>query len=94
MEVSHEIVSEERKRELIARDLREKPYLRTFNPTTLYIRRNLPEKDYHLIMERIIEDDLNKGEVTNETVDWFIETYVKNIPWHECFYKKEPDKRG
>jgi hypothetical protein len=94
MEVSHEIVSEERKRELISRDLREKPYLRNFNPTTLFLRRNIRDKDFHKIEERLVNDDLYKGEITDETIDWVIETYLKGIPWHECFYKEEPDKRG
>jgi len=87
-------VSEERKRELIAKDLRQDPYLTGRNPTTLYFRQNLPSNDYDRIQERTRKDDSNNGEVTDETIDWVIETFLKDIPWHECFYKEEPDKRG
>jgi len=94
MEVSHEPVSEERKRELIAKDLREDPYLRIKNPTIIYIQTNLSKKNYDEIRKRTSHDDLYKGEVTDETINWFINTFVKGIPWRECFYKQEPDKRG
>ena len=94
MEVSHEPVSEERKRELIAKDIRQDPYLRVKNPTILYLQRNLSFSDYNLIRKRTSYDDLHEGGVTDKTIDWIINTFLKDVPWRECFYKEERDKRG
>ncbi len=94
MSVSEELVSEKEKRELIAQDLRKDPYLAGDNPTTLYLRRSLPSKTFNEIQEKTSYDDLYKKEVTDDTIDWVIKTFLKDIPWRTCFYKQEPDKRG
>ena len=94
MEISHDPLSEERKRELIAQDLRKDPGISGATPTTLYIRQSLSYDAYTEIQSRTTHDDLYRGGVTDENIDWFINTFVKNLPWRECFYKEERDKRG
>jgi len=87
-------VSEERKRELISQDLRNDPYLTGHTPTTLYLRQNISSQLFWGIQQRTSDDVLYKEDVTDETIDWVIQTFLKNIPWHECFYKENRERRG
>jgi hypothetical protein len=94
MAASEELVSKGEKRKLIAQDLRSDPYLTGENPTTLYLKRSLPFRTFTEVQEKTSSDELYGNGVSDETVEWVIQTFLKYLPWRTCFYKKEPDKRG